>query len=746
MLHHLAQDVSQMDAALIRQMVPVLMDAKREVAAGLTAWLEQHPDNDKRFTAHEYRRAMLSLNKAMEEIAKRAPDVAEILEKGGEMAGHLATEHLKFEVARMAHVFGGPGNLATMPTQIDTAAVIVQGKRELIPRFRTSAHRYTQNMRKDIRHQFGVALAKGETFHQMTQRLRRMGGPRGQVSLRGIPGERGAIVEEISEGLFRRYRHWAERLVRTETMNAYNSQHALAIDELNEDLDEDEVDDPFLKRWDATLDSRICPICGPLDQVSVKTDEQFPGGYDHPPAHPYCRCVLVAWHPSWGDVDGELKRWKRPDPGPPPEAVRPTPPSQRQDRQQQAQRRPEDWQRRQEQERKREERERQARQEEMARQRAIQERRAKEEAKRREQMNAADKEWHDLAGDLRIDTADPYDRKWLLRRIDAAGMDRRAFMETFQGAPGTKVVIENTGDVGYNGGMRFISRVENAEGVRMASLHRTIDRTKAGNLVVKHDLFKFGPDHQKNSAGSWMIGNMFEGYERLGITKVKVDTAWVGNYYWAKVGFKMEPGDIRYVGAHVADKLRGHVAKKLITQKEADELLELFHKDPTEFARVPRDAVPHVRYKDPDGKWRTDPITKEAMLGPGARSWSGELKVGGKRWKEARRRLDEGRGKAPPKEPKAPKRKRKPRRRMEFSHAGRTFTRTTAREYQYAVVIERPGHEPLVTWHLTRTAAERVALPRVQKTNAEGKKLFRGRRPIWVPDPNARKRIVKLDG
>jgi hypothetical protein len=29
----------------------------------------------------------------------------------------------------------------------------------------------------------------------------------------------------------------------------------------------------------------------------------FPGGYKHPPAHPNCRCVLVAWRPEW-DEDG----------------------------------------------------------------------------------------------------------------------------------------------------------------------------------------------------------------------------------------------------------------------------------------------------------------------------------------------------------------------------------------------------------------------------------------------------------
>ena len=48
------------------------------------------------------------------------------------------------------------------------------------------------------------------------------------------------------------------------------------------------------KKWDAS--PRACPICAPIDGVEVALDKNFPGGFDTPPAHPNCRCLLqMVW-------------------------------------------------------------------------------------------------------------------------------------------------------------------------------------------------------------------------------------------------------------------------------------------------------------------------------------------------------------------------------------------------------------------------------------------------------------------
>lgn len=36
-----------------------------------------------------------------------------------------------------------------------------------------------------------------------------------------------------------------------------------------------------------------CEICAPLSGAVAKLGEQFPGGFDHPPAHPSCRCAIA---------------------------------------------------------------------------------------------------------------------------------------------------------------------------------------------------------------------------------------------------------------------------------------------------------------------------------------------------------------------------------------------------------------------------------------------------------------------
>jgi len=321
-MEDMAREVAELDPKVMRKLLPVLSRAKAELRQGLLQWYQQIPGGNERFTAYQMNRALASVNTAIRTIREAQPGIGEAMIDGATEAGIMAGFHVEREVARLAHVFGGPGNLAIMPTQIDTAALVAAGQRELVPRFRTSAARYVQNIRDDIRLQFGIGLAKGETYAQMTSRLRRLGGPRGLVALRGVVGEPGAIVEDISEGLFRRYQHWGERLVRTEMQNAYNAQHLDAIEQLNDDLPEGDV--PFRKRWDASADFRLCALCRELDGVVVDEKAEFPGGVQHPPRHPNCRCVVVAWHPEWdAPVRAPRKPRAKPKDQPKPKATKP---------------------------------------------------------------------------------------------------------------------------------------------------------------------------------------------------------------------------------------------------------------------------------------------------------------------------------------------------------------------------------------------------------------------------------------
>lgn len=44
------------------------------------------------------------------------------------------------------------------------------------------------------------------------------------------------------------------------------------------------------KTWRTQEDEKVCQTCGPLHGVSAGINEQFPGGFNAPPAHSNCRC------------------------------------------------------------------------------------------------------------------------------------------------------------------------------------------------------------------------------------------------------------------------------------------------------------------------------------------------------------------------------------------------------------------------------------------------------------------------
>ncbi len=308
--------IDSLDKASMRALLPALVDARNELRQGLLAWLRVAPDGDERYTAQQHRKALLLLQRALDRAAELGHDVEATLVDNGRKAGQLSINNLQEQVARFGEVFGE----TVTPIDFDTAAALAKGDKLRYKHYRTSAARYAGQVGDDIRHQFAVGVAKNETFSQLKARLVRLGGPSVLVYTRGKAGDPGAIAEQIAEGLFRRHRHWAERLVRTELIGAYNDQHDAGIGLLNEHRDEATTDE-YLMRWDASLDKRICPVCRGLDRTVALQAGTFRGGYKRPPAHPNCRCVLVAWHASWGDIAGEIpphgKATRKPLPAPP---------------------------------------------------------------------------------------------------------------------------------------------------------------------------------------------------------------------------------------------------------------------------------------------------------------------------------------------------------------------------------------------------------------------------------------------
>lgn len=295
----IAAEVAALPRSTLDALLPALQDARKELQRDLARWLGKNPNANERFTAYRYRLAISQMTAALKKISGLEPAMLSALDAGGRRAGVLATKHVVKQVDLYAQRFEG----AAYPLPLDAAAAIAESRSFLIPRFRSSAARYAGNVRDDIQHQLAVGMLKGETIDELTDRLVKLGGPKGLVALRGMKGRPGAKVEYIAEGLFKRYRYWAERVVRTEVLSAYNATADASLRQYAKD-------DPEIKRrWNAAGDWRTCDICRGLDGAVAALGKAFPGGYSNAPAHPNCRCNIGPWKDRWeGAHVAEQKR------------------------------------------------------------------------------------------------------------------------------------------------------------------------------------------------------------------------------------------------------------------------------------------------------------------------------------------------------------------------------------------------------------------------------------------------------
>lgn len=290
-LEHINGEVAKLSTTSTHALGSVLDAAEKELTQDLATW-HMLGKGDERFTPQLYRNALIQIRSALNTINKDlGDDVADHLKHQGKIAAGLATKHLRQEVEQFSHLFEG----SVRPVALEAATVLAVGEKAVWKRFETSAARYAGQVGKDIQKQLAIGVVKGETVDQLTKRLAKMGGPKGWVNVQGMGAN--AKAEFIAEGLFSKYRHYAERLVRTEVVNAYNSFALDGMEELNKE------DPGYMKRWDAAIDGRTCVLCASYDDLVRKLDEPFKDGIQQPPAHSNCRCAQVVWRKEWTEAE-----------------------------------------------------------------------------------------------------------------------------------------------------------------------------------------------------------------------------------------------------------------------------------------------------------------------------------------------------------------------------------------------------------------------------------------------------------
>lgn len=103
-------------------------------------------------------------------------------------------------------------------------------------------------------------------------------------------------AEGIAENLTTSMLRLVDLTVQDEAHETYNE----TMDEGFSELAEENPEQVWFKRWDATIDASTCDECGELHGEVVEVDEEFSNGLDHPSPglgepHHNCRCFITVW-------------------------------------------------------------------------------------------------------------------------------------------------------------------------------------------------------------------------------------------------------------------------------------------------------------------------------------------------------------------------------------------------------------------------------------------------------------------
>jgi len=282
--------------ATARALLEVLVDADRDLERRLQTWARAHGGGGSAFTEQSLLAYREQVQAALL-VARRG--LGEIVDEAALRAVSLSLER----TTRLLRDLEAANSGIVRPLRLDEA-VIARVRPSLLARHATCVDRYGAAMVRAAELELSRGLAAGETQLEMVERLIRMRGPAGMVSMRAVAVQPGMVVrvaeEEIPEGLFVRYRSWAWRIVRTEVAEAQNATAQAEIEEAAREL-------PDMKRKIlAVLDQRTA-----RDSIGVHGQgrgraEHFRDGagreYLRPPSRPHDRETLVPWRPGWDET------------------------------------------------------------------------------------------------------------------------------------------------------------------------------------------------------------------------------------------------------------------------------------------------------------------------------------------------------------------------------------------------------------------------------------------------------------
>lgn len=261
-----SREVQQLEGAQADEFLR-LLKATQEVIAGRYAQFVNDSQSLDGF------RLKALLGEAEAAIATLEHKAVAKYDKAAQESVELAVDHIGDELDRLSLAF----DARPLDVSIDAQAVLADPAQGLLANhYETSVARYGGELLNGVRQRLFIGLRTGDSVAGVAK------------SIAGAQGPFGAVG-----------RASADRLVRTEVSQAYNSAHAASIKQAKE------VVPGIVETW-LHIGSYRCPTCAPLHAT-----ERPKSGYwtvrigkkdrkvAHPPAHPSCVCRLTALKPSW---------------------------------------------------------------------------------------------------------------------------------------------------------------------------------------------------------------------------------------------------------------------------------------------------------------------------------------------------------------------------------------------------------------------------------------------------------------
>lgn len=275
-----SQEVASLGLAERTAFFIVLQQIEVELSANLAVWLADVPDTSVKATKKHIREIRRTTKGTIEAIKIRRPQMVKILSQSGKRSVTMAEYHTGRQSKLFAQAHGeGIGNQPPKPPTKPPKKVT----RLLVDKYPKSVRKYAGELERHLRRQFTMSELRGESMDAMIHRIIRLSSPTRMLD----------PATAMAKGLMQRARSDAARLIRTESIYAYNTMQLEGIRDLAV------YDDTILKRWDSSLDRRGCLVCRELDGEVQKVEDPFSTGVMHPPQHPNCRCTVLAWSKRW---------------------------------------------------------------------------------------------------------------------------------------------------------------------------------------------------------------------------------------------------------------------------------------------------------------------------------------------------------------------------------------------------------------------------------------------------------------